>query len=86
LFFLGEQVAHRRGESGTQAALFPVKLDDLVGPDALVRVIDAWIGSLGLEMLGFSKTQAQPMGRPPYDPADLLELYKRRTELGSACI
>lgn len=72
---MGEQMAHRRGESRTQAALFPVMLDDLVGPDALVRVIDAWIGSLDLGTLGFSKTQAQRMGRPPYDPADLLKLY-----------
>jgi transposase len=68
-------MAHRRGESRTQAALFPVMLDDLVGPDALVRVIDAWIGRLNLTALGFSKTQAQRMGRPPYDPADLLKLY-----------
>jgi transposase len=50
-------------------------LDDLVAADALVRVVDAWIGSLNLEKLGFSKTQAQRMGRPPYDPADLLKLY-----------
>jgi transposase len=75
LFILGAQMAHRRGESRTQAALFPVMLDDLVAPDALVRVIDAWIGSLNLTTLGFSKTQPQRMGRPPYDPADLLKLY-----------
>lgn len=25
--------------------------------------------------MGFSKAQAQRMGRPPYDPADLLKLY-----------
>jgi transposase len=68
-------MAHRRGEGRTQAALFPVMLDDLVGPDALVRVVDAWIGSLNLTQLGFSKTQPQKMGRPPYDPADLLKLY-----------
>lgn len=67
-------MAHRRGESRTQAALFPVMLDDLVAPDALVRVVDAWIGSLNLTRLGFSKTQPQRTGRPPYDPADLLKL------------
>lgn len=50
-------------------------LDDLVAPDALVRVIDAWIGSLDMAQIGFSKAQAQRMGRPPYDPADLLKLY-----------
>ena len=68
-------MAHRRGESRTQAALFPVMLDDLVAPDALVRVVDAWIGTLNLTSMGFSKTQPQRMGRPPYDPADLLKLY-----------
>lgn len=68
-------MAHRRGESRTQAALFPVMLDDLVAPDALVRVVDAWIGRLNLTQLGFAKTQPQRMGRPPYDPADLLKLY-----------
>jgi hypothetical protein len=68
-------VAHRRGESRTQAALFPMMLDDLVAPNALVRVVDAWIERLDLTQLGFSKTQPQRMGRPPYDPADLLKLY-----------
>jgi transposase len=68
-------MVHRRGESRTQAALFPVMLDDLVDPNALVQVIDVWIGSLDLTKLGFSKSQPQRMGRPPYDPADLLKLY-----------
>lgn len=64
-------MAHRRGESRRQAALFPVMLDELVSPDALVRVVDAWIASLDLTRMAFSKTQAQVMGRPPYDSADL---------------
>ena len=68
-------MAHRQGENRHQAALFPLMLDELVGPDDLVRVIDAWISSLDLKALGFSKAQTQVMGRPPYDPADLLKLY-----------
>lgn len=68
-------MAHRRGECSTQAALFPVMLDDLVAADALVRVVDAWIGSLNLEKLGFSKTKAHRMAPPPYHPADLRKLY-----------
>lgn len=36
-------MAHRRGESREQAALFPVMLDELVGRDALGRVVDAWV-------------------------------------------
>ena len=46
-------------------ALFAVMFDELVGPDDLVRVIDAWISSLDLKALGFSKAQTQVMGRPP---------------------
>ncbi|GAB3655184.1 IS1182-like element ISPsy27 family transposase [Ramlibacter alkalitolerans] len=56
-------------------ALFPVMLDELVQQDALVRVIDAWVGSLDLHKLGFGKAKAQVRGAPPYDPADLLKLY-----------
>jgi transposase len=68
-------MGHRRGESREQAALFPVLLDEVVNEDALVRVVDAWVDSLDLKALGFDKAQAQVMGAPPYDPADLLKLY-----------
>ncbi len=68
-------MAHRRGESRDQVTLFPVLLDELVEADALVRVIDAWVASLNLSALGFAKSQAAAMGRPPYDPGDLLKLY-----------
>jgi len=68
-------MAHTRGEDRTQGALFPVMLDELVGGDALVRVVDAWVNTLNMSQLGFAKAKAQVMGRPPYDPADLLKLY-----------
>lgn len=68
-------MGHRRGESRQQAALFPVLLDELVGEHALARVVDAWVEALDLKALGFAKAQAQVMGAPPYDPADLLKLY-----------
>lgn len=68
-------MGQRRGESRQQAALFPVMLDELVADDSLVRVVDAWVGSLQLKALGFGKAQAQVMGAPAYDPADLLKLY-----------
>jgi len=68
-------MGHRRGESRQQTALFPVMLDELVATDSLVRVVDAWVASLDLKMLGFAKAQAQVMGAPPYDPGDLLKLY-----------
>jgi transposase len=68
-------MGHRRGQSRQQAALFPVMLDDLVAPDSLVRVVDAWVNSLDMKALRFAKAQAQVMGAPPYDPGDLLKLY-----------
>ena len=68
-------MGHMSGEARFQATLFPVMLDELVAADAMVRVIDAWVETLDMSALGFSKARAQIMGRPPYDPADLLKLY-----------
>lgn len=68
-------MGHRCGENRHQATLFPVLLDELVDSDAMVRVVDAWVDQLNLNALGFSKAQAQVMGRPPYHPGDLLRLY-----------
>jgi transposase len=68
-------MAHVTGESRDQATLFPEVLDDLVGRNDAVRVIDAFVDSLGLAELGFSKVAAEDMGRPPYAPGDLLKLY-----------
>lgn len=68
-------MGHRRGESRQQGALFPVMLDELVEAHSLVRVVDAWVASLDLKLLGFGKALPQVMGAPAYDPADLLKLY-----------
>ena len=61
-------MGHISGEARFQATLFPVMLDERVAPDAMVRVIDAWVETLDMPGLGFAKAQAQIMGRPPYDP------------------
>jgi transposase len=68
-------MAHVTGCSRDQATLFPEVLDDLVGRDDAVRVIDAFVDTLNLRELGFSKVAAEEMGRPPYAPGDLLKLY-----------
>jgi transposase len=68
-------MAHVRGECRQQLALFPQALDELVGPDHPVRVIDAFVDGLALADLGFSKVVAEATGRPPYEPGDLLKLY-----------
>ena len=66
---------HLYGESRDQSSLLPDTLDDYVGVDHPVRVIDAFINSLDLASLGFSKASTKATGRRPYDPADLLKLY-----------
>lgn len=64
-----------RGDSRDQGTLFPVSLDELVPQDHVCRVLDAFVGSLDLVQLGFSKAEPAATGRPAYDPADLLKLY-----------
>jgi transposase len=55
--------------------MFPRTLDEMVSADHAVRVIDAFVDSLDLHGLGFSKVKAEATGRPPYRPGDLLKLY-----------
>jgi transposase len=68
-------MAHVGGQSRYQATLYPEYLDEVIAPDSSVRVIDAFVDSLDLAELGFSKVEAEATGRPPYDPHDLLKLY-----------
>src|SRR5579863_8069551 len=68
-------MAHVTGQSRYQSTLFPEVLDEVVGRDDPVRVIDAFVDGLDLEALGFSKVATEEMGRPPYAPGDLLKLY-----------
>src|ERR1700736_1911582 len=68
-------MAHVTGQSRYQSTLFPEVLDEVVSIDDPVRVIDAFVETLDLAALGFSKVEAEEMGRPPYAPGDLLKLY-----------
>jgi transposase len=68
-------MGHVEGQSRYQTTLFPEVLDEVVGRDDPVRVIDVFVESLDLEELEFSKAVAEEMGRPPYAPGDLLKLY-----------
>ena len=68
-------MAHVEGQSRDQATLFPEVLDELVGRDDPVRVIDAFVDNLDLAELKFSRVAAEAMGRPAYAPGDLLKLY-----------
>jgi len=62
------------GAERGQLILMPDCLDDYVGEENAVRVIDAFVDTLRLEELGI-KAQASAEGRPGYDPRDMLRLY-----------
>src|SRR6202167_5449373 len=64
-----------RGDGRSQGPLFPVVLDDLVSPDHVCRVIDAFVEGLAMSELGFERARAAETGRPGYDARDLLKLY-----------
>ena len=68
-------MVHVTGQSRYQSTMFPEVLDEVVSIDDPVRVIDAFVDTLDLAALGFSKVSAEEMGRPPYAPGDLLKLY-----------
>lgn len=64
-----------KGEPAGQGSLFPVSLEELIPDDHPVRVIAAFVEALDLGDLGFERSEPSAMGRPSYDPADLLKLY-----------
>lgn len=50
-------------------------LDSLVASDSVARIIDAFVRSLDMSELGFTKASAAEEGRPSYDPRLLLSLF-----------
>ncbi len=63
------------GEDRSQVTLLPECLDDYIGEDNPVRVVDAFVDELDLGELGFRGVTAALTGRPGYHPAVLLKLY-----------
>jgi hypothetical protein len=68
-------MSHVEGIDRDQMTLFPEALDDYVSEENPVRFIDAFVGSLDLEGLDFTHAVPNELGRPPYNPADLLRLF-----------
>jgi transposase len=58
-----------------QSTLFPDRLEDWIGEDNPVRVIDVFVDELDLGGLGFNRVEPQATGRPSYHPSVLLKLY-----------
>src|SRR5918998_2281684 len=63
------------GVERNQATLFPDRLDDFIGADNAVRVVDVFVEALDVGELGFTKAVPASTGRPGYHPAVLLKLY-----------
>ena len=66
---------HVTGLNRDQTSLFPDTLEGYVDKENPVRFIDAFVDSLNLEQLGFKHALINELGRPSYDPSDLLKLY-----------
>jgi transposase len=63
------------GEDRSQSTLFPQYLEDWIGEDNPVRVIDVFVEELDLAELGFVGVEPEVTGRPSYHPSVLLKLY-----------
>ena len=63
------------GEDRMQQALLPHSLEDYVGEENPVRVVEVFIDELDLAALGFSGMTPAVTGRPAYHPSTLLKIY-----------
>lgn len=68
-------MGHIEGLSRDQRELVAASLDERLDGAHVVRVIDAFVETLDLPALGFSRAVAGTMGRPAFHPGDLLKLY-----------
>lgn len=63
------------GADRSQLTLLPDCLEDRVGEDNAVHVIDVFVEALDLHGMGFERVIAKETGRPSYHPTVLLKLY-----------
>jgi transposase len=63
------------GADRTQVSLLPDCVDDYVGTDNPVRVIEAFIDQLDLREMGFESVDPEATGRPAYHPSVMLKIY-----------
>ena len=68
-------MTHIAGHDRSQTLLLPESLDEYVGQDNPVRFIEAFVDGLDLAAASFIRAEPKMIGRPGYDPKDLLKLY-----------
>ena len=66
-------MAYIEGQDRNQPILFPESIDDYISDDSMVRVIEEYAEQLDLAKLKFTRAA---LDRPPYNPKDLLKLYR----------
>lgn len=64
-----------QGADRNQITLFPESIDDYIRENNPVRIIDLYVENLDLKKLNFERAECSGIGRPPYNPKDLLKLY-----------
>ena len=64
---------HIKGQNRDQIRM--ISLGEMVEPESMVRIIDAFVEMLNLEDFGFSYFKLNKEGRPPYHPATMMKLY-----------
>ena len=64
---------HIQGQNRDQIRM--ISLGEMVEPESMVRIIDAFVEMLNLEDFGFSYFKLNKEGRPPYHPATMMKLY-----------
>jgi transposase len=63
------------GTDRGQVTFFPDRLEDWIGEDNTVRVIDLFVDEINLAELGFVRAAPAQTGRPGYHPSVLLKLF-----------
>jgi transposase len=67
------------GIDRAQSTLFPECLEDWIGENNPVRVIDVFVDELNLAELGFSGVDPEATGRPSYHPSSSILTSCRTT-------
>ena len=64
---------HIQGNNRNQIRM--LSLEQMVEPESMVRIIDAFVDMLDLEKFDFNYFKLNKEGRPPYHPATMMKLY-----------
>jgi len=71
------------GTDRGQMTLFPDRLEDWIGEDNPVRVVDLFVDEVDLAELGFGRMAPALTGRPGYHPSVLLKFLSTAISTGS---